>query len=295
MKLLGYNENRCKFLGAVYSSPHTTSIPVILLSIIGTVLDKITIMPQNMMIDSQRRGFLYIILNSIFSNIWRWSGGYYLIKPEQSELKPEIEGYSGLVVSKDKKANNDMTMSRFFKEIMNVPLIMSCVSLLITMIPPLQDFITKPNSIMYGCFISPNLMISKGYAFFVMLLLGLSLADSITFNISDEIKEKLIFKGFDVLWVCLAKLVLMPIISFPILIYLFKYLLHADDVMLFLFLFMSSAPSAINMIVICTLKGAYMESISMLMVVMYACAMITMTLSVTITIVVVANLNNVII
>ena len=138
-------------------------------------------------------------------------------------------------------------------------------------------------------------MISKGYAFFVMLLLGLSLADSITFNISDEIKEKLIFKGFDVLWVCLAKLVLMPIISFPILIYLFKYLLHADDVMLFLFLFMSSAPSAINMIVICTLKGAYMESISMLMVVMYACAMITMTLSVTITIVVIANLNNVII
>ena len=94
MKLLGYNENRCKFLGAVYSSPHTTSIPVILLSIIGTVLDKITMMPQNMMIDSQRRGFLYIILNSIFSNIWRWSGGYYLIKPEQSELKPEIEGYS---------------------------------------------------------------------------------------------------------------------------------------------------------------------------------------------------------
>jgi hypothetical protein len=58
---------------------------------------------------------------------------------------------------------------------------------------------------------------------------------------------------------------------------------------------MSSAPSAINMIVICTLKGAYMESISMLMVVMYACAMITMTLSVTITIVVIANLNNVII
>ena len=46
------------------------------------------------------------------------------------------------------------------------------------------------------------------------------------------------------------------------------------------------------MIVICTLKGAYMESISMMMMVMYGFAMITMTLGVTVIIGVIGYLNN---
>ena len=56
---------------------------------------------------------------------------------------------------------------------------------------------------------------------------------------------------------------------------------------------MSAAPSAINMIVICTLKEAYMESISMMMMVMYGIAMITMTLGVTVIIGIIGYLNNV--
>ena len=125
-----------------------------------------------------------------------------------------------------------------------------------------------------------------------MTMLGLSLSDSITFHPSPETKKKIIFKGYDIFWICLAKLVIMPLLAAPIIIYLFKYILHADDIMLFLYLFMAAAPSAINMIVICTLKGAYMESISMMMMVMYGFAMITMTLGVTAIIGVIGYLNN---
>ena len=40
-------------------------------------------MSTNISFNNERRAFLYIILNSIFSNIWKWSGCYYLIEPEE--------------------------------------------------------------------------------------------------------------------------------------------------------------------------------------------------------------------
>ena len=304
MKLLGYNTNRCNFMAAVFSSPHTTSIPVILLSIVGPVLDKIIPMPASMPIDAQRRGYLYIVLNSIFSNIWKWSGGFYLIQPEEEELVSNKKIDDLIIQEKvalskhlnpmpSNAINTTMSFKRFIKEIMNMPLIASFGTIFITMFPTVQEYLTKPDSTMYDGLISVNLMISKSYAFLVMTMLGLSLSDSITFHPSPETKKKIIFKGYDIFWICLAKLVIMPLLTAPIIIYLFKYILHADDIMLFLYLFMAAAPSAINMIVICTLKGAYMESISMMMMVMYGFAMITMTLGVTAIIGVIGYLNNV--
>lgn len=291
MKVLGYNHNRCNFLGAVFSSPHTTSIPVILLSIIGPVLDKIIPIPAEMPVDAQRRGYLYIILNSIFSNIWKWSGGFYLIQPE------DVTADNQKVAVSDSREtinrNNKMSLRKFFREIINMPVIASFASILITMCPPLQNYLTKPGSTMYNSLISVNIMVGKSYAFFVMIMLGLSLSDSITIHPSPEATKKNIFKGFDLVWISLVKLIIMPVITAPFIIYVFKYLLHSDDIMLFLFLFMSAAPGAINIIVICTLKGAYMESISMLMMVMYGLAMITMTLGVAMIIGVIGYLNKV--
>ena len=63
--------------------------------------------------------------------------------------------------------------------------------------------------------------------------------------------------------------------------------------MLFLYLFMALAPSAINMIVICTVKGAYEDDIAMLMVIQYAISIITLTLGTTIIIYIIGNLNHV--
>ena len=305
MKLLGYNNNRCNFMAAVFSSPHTTSIPVILLSIIGPVLDKIIPIPLSMPVNGQRRGYLYIILNSIFSNIWKWSGGFYLIQPEDEDLNSNKKVDDLIIqekialskhinpMSSNANANTTMSFKRFIKEIINMPVIASFGTIFITMFPSIQEYLTRPDSTMYNSLISVNVMISKSYAFLVMTMLGLSLSDSITLSPNPETKKKIIFKGYDIIWICLGKLVLMPLLTAPIIIYLFKYILHADDIMLFLYLFMSAAPSAINMIVICTLKEAYMESISMMMMVMYGIAMITMTLGVTVIIGIIGYLNNV--
>ena len=127
MKLLGYNNNRCNFMAAVFSSPHTTSIPVILLSIIGPVLDKIIPIPASMPVDAQRRGYLYIILNSIFSNIWKWSGGFYLIQPEEEEIISDKKVDDLIIQEKavlskhlnpitNNNVNTTMSFKRFIKD-----------------------------------------------------------------------------------------------------------------------------------------------------------------------------------
>lgn len=279
MKLLGYTENQSKFLGSIFSSPHTTSIPVILLSIIGPVLDKIIPIPKSFPINAQKRGYLYIILNSIFSNIWRWSGGYYLIQREDTLYKGSKKDY--ILATNNPKKNNEMNFKNFLNEVLNMPVIASIFSLLITMCPPLQRYFSTPGTLGNVFIFEASTLISKSYAFFIMLMLGLSLSDFITLHPSEETKKKIIFKGLDMVWISLIKLVIMPLVTGYLLIYIFHHLLKVDDVMLFLFLFMSAAPSAINMIVICTLKEAYVESISMLMVVMYGISIITMTLGVT--------------
>ena len=55
-----------------------------------------------------------------------------------------------------------------------------------------------------------------------MTMLGLSLSDSITLSPNPETKKKIIFKGYDIIWICLGKLVLMPLLTAPIIIYLLK-------------------------------------------------------------------------
>ncbi len=304
MKILGYNSSQCRFIGAIYSSPHTTSIPVILVTIIGPVLDKFIPMPINMPFNSERRAFLYIILNSIFSNIWKWSGCYYLIEPEEEIEDDNLyleKKNDDLILSeestidkshiKNKKKEEEFTFSKFMSKVINMPIIICGVSLFITMIPPLQNFLIKPGGLMNSSLISVNNMIGRSYGCLVMMMLGISLSKCINFG--EEAKTKSFFKTKDLIIMSLIKLIVIPIISFPFIIYIFKYFLKADDVMLFLFLFMALAPSAINMIVICTVKGAYEDDIAMLMVIQYAISIITLTLGTTIIIYIIGNLNHV--
>ena len=304
MKILGYNSSQCRFIGAIYSSPHTTSIPVILVTIIGPVLDKFIPMPLNMPFNSERRAFLYIILNSIFSNIWKWSGCYYLIEPEEEIEDDNLyleKKNDDLILSeestidkshiKNKKKEEEFTFSKFMSKVINMPIIICGVSLFITMIPPFQNFLIKPGGLMNSSLISVNNMIGRSYGCLVMMMLGISLSKCINFG--EEAKTKSFFKTKDLIIMSLIKLIVIPIISFPFIIYIFKYFLKADDVMLFLFLFMALAPSAINMIVICTVKGAYEDDIAMLMVIQYSISIITLTLGTTAVIYIIGNLNNV--
>ena len=63
--------------------------------------------------------------------------------------------------------------------------------------------------------------------------------------------------------------------------YLFINIFHADDVFTFNYLFLGAAPPAINIIVICAYKNAFVNEISSIMIVMYTAAIITLTLNIT--------------
>ena len=295
-KFLGVSYGKTRFLAAVFSTPHTTSIPVILIQVVGPVLDKIIPLRPGMLVGTaQQRGFLYIVMNSIFSNIWRWSGAYYLIEPEdEKEMKKDIEAP---LLTKDEADENKPKKVQpeqsgfmlFLTKIINAPLVTSVFSLLLTAFPLLQSYFTEKGALLNVTIISVNNMVSKSYSFICMFMLGLSFSDSINFGGHKVSKNFL--TGCDLFWLSIMKLVVMPLLACPFLLYLFRNLLEADDVLVFIYLFMASAPSAINIIVICAYKDAYTEAVSMLMVVMYAASIVTMTLQVTFFIYILGNLN----
>ena len=81
-RILSLDKNQRNFLGAVFSTPHNTSIYVILIQVIGPFLDTIFPKNPNLVGDSEKRGLLFVVINSIVANIWKWSCCYALIEPD---------------------------------------------------------------------------------------------------------------------------------------------------------------------------------------------------------------------
>ena len=288
-KILKLNKFQENFLGALFSTPHNTSIYVILIQVIGPFLD--TIIPKNPNIvgDCVKRGLLYVIINSIVANIWKWSCCYYLIEPDEEEEEADDKDYA--LLNENEEANNIVekkpkykkkTFKDILKSVINMPLIASLVSLFITFIPSLQLLFITPKSILRETLMDVSKTVSKAYSFLVIFILGLSIADNVHLpsekveNVGKNFLNKTI-----IFWLSLVKLVIMPIITTPIIIYIFRNIFRSDDVLTFNYLFLGAAPPAINIIVICAYKNAFVNEISSIMIVMYAAAIITLTLNIT--------------
>ena len=154
-KILKVDKNQQHFLAALFSTPHNTSIYVILIQVIGPFLD--TIFPKNPNIvgNSVKRGLLYVIINSIVANIWKWSMCYYLIEPDddkddleddkQYALLNENEQSNNIIVPKEKY--KPKTFKEILKSIINMTLIASLISLTITFIPSLQLLFITPKAL----------------------------------------------------------------------------------------------------------------------------------------------------
>ena len=288
-KILKLNKYQKNFLGALFSTPHNTSIYVILIQVIGPFLD--TIIPKNKDIvgDCVKRGLLYVIINSIVANIWKWSCCYYLIEPDESEEELDDKDYALLKDNEEAKniiekkpKNKEKTLKDILKSVINMPLIASLISLSITFIPSLQLLFITPKSILRETIMDVSETVSKAYSFLVIFILGLSIADNVHLpsekveNIGKNFLDKTI-----ICWLTLVKLVIMPVITSPIIIYIFRNVFRSDDVLTFNYLFLGAAPPAINIIVICAYKNAFTNEISSIMIVMYAAAIITLTLNIT--------------
>ena len=288
-KILKLNKYQKNFLGALFSTPHNTSIYVILIQVIGPFLD--TIIPKNKDIvgDCVKRGLLYVIINSIVANIWKWSCCYYLIEPDENEEELDDKDYALLKDNEETKniiekkpKYKEKTLKDILKSVINMPLIASLISLSITFIPSLQLLFITPKSILRETIMDVSKTVSKAYSFLVIFILGLSIADNVHLpsekveNIGKNFLDKTI-----ICWLTLVKLVIMPVITSPIIIYIFRNIFHSDDVLTFNYLFLGAAPPAINIIVICAYKNAFVNEISSIMIVMYAAAIITLTLNIT--------------
>ena len=289
-RILKLDKNQHNFLGAVFSTPHNTSIYVILIQVIGPFLDTIFPRNPNLVGDSEKKGLLYVVINSIVANIWKWSCCYALIEPDEEDeledninaplLKDNEEAQNQIVEKKPKY--KEKTFKDILKSVVNMPLITSIFSLCITFSPSLQRLFITPKAILRETIIDVNMTVSKAYSFIVIFILGLSIADNVHFP-GEEVKK--IGKNFldanILFWLSLVKLVIMPILTTPVIIYIFRNIFHADDVLTFNYLFLGAAPPAINIIVICAYKNAFVNEISSIMIVMYTAAIITLTLNIT--------------
>ena len=288
-KILKLDKFQTNFLGALFSTPHNTSIYVILIQVIGPFLD--TIIPKNNDIvgDCVKRGLFYVIINSIVANIWKWSCCYYLIEPDENEEELDDKNYALLKDNEEGKnipEKNPKYKPKTFKDILksviNMPLIASLISLSVTFIPSLQLLFITPKSFLRSTIMDVSKTVSNAYSFLVIFILGLSIADNV--HLPSEKVEK-VGKNFlnksIIFWLTLVKLVIMPVITSPIIIYIFRNVFRSDDVLTFNYLFLGAAPPAINIIVICAYKNAFTNEISSIMIVIYAAAIITLTLNIT--------------
>ena len=288
-KILKLDKFQTNFLGALFSTPHNTSIYVILIQVIGPFLH--TIIPKNNDIvgDCVKRGLLYVIINSIVANIWKWSCCYYLIEPDENEEELDDKNYALLKDNEEAKNIQEKspkykpkTFKDILKSVINMPLIASLISLSVTFIPSFQLLFITPQSFLRATIMDVSKTVSKAYSFLVIFILGLSIADNV--HLPSEKVEK-VGKNFlnksIIFWLTLVKLVIMPVITSPIIIYIFRNVFRSDDVLTFNYLFLGAAPPAINIIVICAYKNAFTNEISSIMIVMYAAAIITLTLNIT--------------
>lgn len=285
-KIIGSNYNEMTFLCGVMSSPHTTSLPLILIDILDPILSKLDNdtphVPGAVVMDARTRGMLYIVLNSIFSNIWRWTISYALINPEEDSLKDHKEKL--IDKENDKKEvpvqKKKMGAKEILKEIMNMPLVVSLTTILISLIPPMREAFVRPDAILRMTFLSVNLFIARGYNFLVMFMLGLNFANLI-FDKNDSKALLESFPTWKIATVTIMKLLIHPLIGWPLILLFRSYYLFTDEVLVFLYMFMCAAPSAINIIIVCSIKNTRVELISLLMVVKYIVSIVTLTLSIT--------------
>ena len=280
-KLLKFNKKETNFICATFSSPHTTSLAVILLQLLGPYLDAIYV-PKPGEPNAVKRGFSYIVINTIFATMWRWSGAYYLLESDEG-VSEKVEVQIGLdeIDEKGKFKGHDVDEVNtavthheeepFFKQLLNAPLITCVVCILITLFPSVQDLFTKPGEILNATLVSVNMMVSRSYSFLAMIMVGCTPFTWPRFKSENEDATPFL----DYVWISMMKLIAMPLIACPILYCIFKLWLQSDPVMLFIYMFMACAPVAINNIVICNYKNASIDACSSLLITMYALSVIT--------------------
>jgi len=328
-KISKCNSKETMFLCGIMSSPHTTSLPLILIEVLYPVLKNFRsgvateagLQSSSMTLDAKERGMLYIVLNSIFSNIWRWTVSYNLIQPngkkkinyieanQNSELEENLLEVNFKKVNRLNDVNNkkitdedviktdnmvvEMNVKKpkklgiwgIFKEIVNTPIIVSVISICLCVNDDVRNTFIAKNSLLADNLLSVNSIIARCYNFTVIFVLGLNFANLSVFNgDSNSIEDdddEELFSSFRIFVISVMKLLIIPLIGCPLIYYYRSINYLTDDILIFLFMFMLAAPNAINIIIVCSVKRSWLKNISLIVIVTYISSMVTLTFAIT--------------
>jgi predicted permease len=276
------SSNEKSFICAILSSAHTTSIPLIIINVLGPVLDLIPY-DQAGGKDAIQRGLLYISMNAIYSTIWRWGVCYNMINPDKKE---KVDAEEHLIEKKDgKEKPEEKSWKEIILEMLNTPLIVCFIAILICLSVTIRDLFIVPGAFLNRTFMSVHSMMGKSLSFLSIFLLGLNFSNILfaptPSNNPYQRKTSMEYLEGWGAWKISAttftKLIIMPAIGSPILFLMYNGGIITDPVELFLFLFMLTAPNAISLIVVCNAKKTRTALIAVIMIIQYGVSIITLT------------------
>jgi predicted permease len=154
---------------------------------------------------TKSRGYVIVLVYTIFVNILRWSIGYNLMKPEAvrknsitlgENSKDEIitGSYNKIVMSGDEetevtrrnsieKVEEDKSWGKVLKESINVPFVSGIVAIVLASLPYVGSYLSSPDSVAFNLLISniyltiePCEAIGNCSSIFVILILGINLS-----------------------------------------------------------------------------------------------------------------------
>ena len=281
--ILGADKRETKYLCAIFSSPNTTSLPMILIEVFSPLLETIPYDGKET-ISAKERGMLYISLTSIISNVWRWSVAYNLIESPAIDKRTALN--EALLESEGKEKPAHPPKNNMLMNLVNTPLVVSVVTLGICCLKSFKLLLITPGGFLNESLFEVNFVIARSYNFCMLFLLGLHLADlgkdkNVDYEIREDVavvREKGKKYNFGTyLFLSVVKLIILPIIGVPVIFMLRRFGFFSDGVLVILLFIFLSAPPANNSILITSLKGTKVTETSFILLYTNLGAMLTLT------------------
>lgn len=278
-KFCGSGKEFAVMFPVVCGFAHTINIHLSMVETLGEMLDKSDAFAnKEYELSATSRGIVFTMINSVVNTIVRWSLMTKMIKEGEIDDKSEQENALEMKLLAN-PTNNDQVQIKpaaekketFWQKIdsmLNGPLITAFVSLVLIMIPPLQDIFIEEESFIYQTLTKTAKLIGKTSSSLLLLSLGGNLAGPRTEEKSTSYKA--------IASISVAKLVVMPIIGF-IIIFSLKYLsLLNDSVMAFVLFISFAVPTANNILIQYATLGKDTTQLSKVVLASYAFAVISL-------------------
>ncbi|CAG8483580.1 4983_t:CDS:2 [Ambispora leptoticha] len=210
------------------------------------------------------RGVSYALLNSLLSNILRFSLGTWLLKNEEDVADEEqINTENTPLLSSSSHQTPHAPFSNRINKIkgfMNAPLYAALIAIIVGTIPTIRSLFFEESAILYTVITRPAQYIGEITIPFTILLLGAQLN-----NLSSH-KNRELLPIISYIMTC--RFIIMPIIGISLVVLTRSW--YFDDPMLwFVMMLAASGPTAINTMNMAQITGSFLEEVAALLAYSY--------------------------